>query len=190
MLSGHTDVVPVDGQAWDSDPFAVTEKAGALYGRGTSDMKSFIAAALSLVPDFAGRGLKTPVHFALSYDEEVGCIGVRGLIAKLKERPVRPSGCIVGEPTMMQPVIAHKGKKSVRCRVRGLESHSALAHEGVNAVEAAAEIVTFIKTMARRKRDHGTCDRGISTPFTPSQSGSLSERSPLYNRSHVRDFDF
>src|SRR5713226_8512710 len=152
MLSGHTDVVPVDGQAWDSDPFAVTEKAGSLYGRGTSDMKSFIAVALSLVPDFAGRGL----------------------IAELKQRPVRPAACIVGEPTMMQPVIAHKGKKSMRCRVRGLESHSALAHEGVNAIEAAAEIVAFVKTMARRKRDHGPFDPGFSPPYTTIQTGIIS----------------
>ena len=89
-------------------------------------MKSFIAVALSLVPDFVTRGLKTPVHLAFSYDEEVGCIGVRGLIAELRQRPVRPAACIVGEPTMMQPVIAHKGKKSLRCRVHGQESHSAL----------------------------------------------------------------
>ena len=173
MLSGHTDVVPVDGQAWDTEPFAVTEKAGSLYGRGTSDMKSFIAVALSLVPDFAACGLKTPVHLGLSYDEEVGCIGVRGLIAELKQRPVRPVACIVGEPTMMQPVIAHKGKKSLRCRVHGLESHSALLHEGVNAVEAAAEIVAFIKTMARRKRDHGPFDHGFVPPYTTMQTGLI-----------------
>ena len=99
LLSGHTDVVPVDGQDWDSDPFAVAEKAGCLYGRGTSDMKSFIAVALALVPEFLARGLKTPVHLAFTYDEEVGCIGVRGLIAALQQLPVRPSACIVGEPT-------------------------------------------------------------------------------------------
>ena len=174
MLSGHTDVVPVDGQAWDTDPFAVTEKAGSLYGRGTSDMKSFIAVALALVPEFTKRGLKTPVHLALSYDEEVGCIGVRGLIAKLKERPMKPAACIVGEPTMMQPVIAHKGKKSLRCRVRGVESHSALLHEGVNAVEAAAEIVAFLKTMQRRKREHGPFDQGFVPPYTTVQTGTIS----------------
>jgi acetylornithine deacetylase len=173
MLSGHTDVVPVDGQAWDSDPFAVAEKGGALYGRGTADMKSFIAVVLSLVPEFTARTLKTPIHFAFSYDEEVGCIGVRGLIAKLKERPIRPTGCIVGEPTMMQPVIAHKGKVSVRCQVRGLESHSALAHEGVNAVEAAAEIVAHLKSMARRKRDQGPFDAGFSPPYTTVHTGTI-----------------
>ena len=173
ILSGHTDVVPVDGQAWDTDPFAVAEKDGCLYGRGTSDMKSFIAVALALVPEFLARDLKTPVHFAFSYDEEVGCIGVRDLIARLKERPIRPSACIVGEPTSMRPVIAHKGKRSIRCKVRGLESHSALAHEGVNAVEAAAEIVAYLKSMARRKRDEGPFDPAFSPPYTTVHTGVI-----------------
>jgi acetylornithine deacetylase len=190
MLSGHTDVVPVDGQAWDTEPFAVTEKSGSLYGRGTSDMKSFIAVALSLVPDFVKRGLKTPVHLAFSYDEEVGCIGVRGLIAEFKQRPVKPAACIVGEPTMMQPVIAHKGKKSLRCRVHGLESHSALLHEGVNAVEAAAEIVAFLKTMARQKRDHGPFDQGFVPPYTTIQTGVISGGTALNIVPRDCSFDF
>jgi len=173
LLSGHTDVVPVDGQAWDTDPFAVTEHNGRLFGRGTSDMKSFIAVALALVPEFLERKLKTPVHLAFTYDEEVGCIGVRGLIATLRDRPVRPKACIVGEPTLMQPVIAHKGKRSLRCRVHGLESHSALAHQGVNAVEAAAEIVAFLKAMARRKRDQGPFDPAFSPPYTTVHTGVI-----------------
>jgi acetylornithine deacetylase len=190
MLSGHTDVVPVDGQAWDSDPFAVAEHGNALYGRGTADMKSFIAVALSLVSEFLDRGLKTPVHFAFSYDEEVGCLGVRGLIAKLEERSVRPSACIVGEPTMMQPVIAHKGKTSVRCRVRGLEAHSALAHEGVNAVEAAAEIVAHLKGMARRKRDQGPFDPGFSPPYTTIHTGTVQGGTALNIVPRDCSFDF
>jgi acetylornithine deacetylase len=190
MLSGHTDVVPVDGQAWDSDPFAIAEKRGALYGRGTADMKSFIAVALSLVPEFTARQLKTPVHFAFSYDEEVGCIGVRGLIAKLRERPVRPTACIVGEPTLMQPVIAHKGKISLRCHVRGLESHSALAHEGVNAVEAAAEIVAYLKSMARRKRDGGPFDAGFSPPYTTVHTGTIAGGTALNIVPRDCRFDF
>jgi acetylornithine deacetylase len=173
ILSGHTDVVPVDGQSWDSEPFALAERGGALYGRGTADMKSFIAVALSLVPELVARPLETPLHLAFSYDEEVGCVGVRGLIARLQERPVRPQACIVGEPTMMQPVIAHKGKTSLRCRVRGLETHSALAHEGVNAVEAAAEIVAYLKGMARRKRDRGPFDAGFSPPYTTVHTGTI-----------------
>ena len=190
MLSGHTDVVPVDGQAWDTDPFAVSEKGGSLYGRGTADMKSFIAAALSLVPDFVRRGLRMPVHLAFSYDEEVGCIGVRGLIARLKERPIKPAACIVGEPTMMQPVIAHKGKKSLRCRVHGVESHSALLHEGVNAIEAAAEIVAFLKTMARRKRELGPFDQGFVPPYTTIQTGTISGGTALNIVPRDCSFDF
>jgi acetylornithine deacetylase len=166
MLSGHTDVVPVDDQPWTSDPFAVIEKHDRLYGRGTCDMKSFIAVALALVPEFLARPLATPLHLALSYDEEVGCIGVRDLIATLADRPVRPRACIVGEPTEMRPVIAHKGRKSMRCHVHGLEAHSALTHEGVNAVEVAAEIVAYLRGMARRKREHGPFDADFTPPHT------------------------
>jgi acetylornithine deacetylase len=173
MLSGHTDVVPVDGQAWDTDPFEAIEKDERLYGRGTCDMKGFVAVALALVPEFRARGLRTPVHFALSYDEEVGCIGVRDLIEKLRERPIRPRACIVGEPTMMQPVIAHKGRKSLRCHVHGVEAHSARTHEGVNAVEAAAEIVAFLKSMARRKRDQGPFDADYAPPYTSIHTGVI-----------------
>ncbi|MCE9642252.1 MAG: M20/M25/M40 family metallo-hydrolase, partial [Betaproteobacteria bacterium] len=125
VLSGHTDVVPVDGQAWDTDPFCIVEKDGRLYGRGTSDMKSFVAVVLALAPEFAQRGLKTPIHFAFSYDEEVGCIGVGRLIADLAQAGIKPQSCIVGEPTLMRPVIAHKGKKGFRCNVRGFACHSA-----------------------------------------------------------------
>jgi len=173
MLSGHTDVVPVDGQEWSSDPFEIVEREGKLYGRGTSDMKSFVAVALALVPEFLARELKTPIHLALSYDEEIGCVGVRGMIAEIARRPVRPKLCIVGEPTLMQPVIAHKGKISIRCRVRGLESHSALTHLGVNAVEAAAEIIAHLKRMARRRRDHGPFDRQFSPPYTTIHTGTV-----------------
>src|ERR1043166_6113900 len=120
VLSGHTDVVPVEGQKWDTDPFECTLKDERLYGRGTSDMKSFVAIALAAAPEFVQRGLATPIHYALSYDEEIGCIGVARLIADLAAAGIRPQACIVGEPTMMQPVIAHKGKKGYRCTVRGL----------------------------------------------------------------------
>jgi acetylornithine deacetylase len=173
-LSGHTDVVPVDGQDWSTDPFRLTERDGRLYGRGTSDMKSFIAVALAMVPEFLERPLKTPIHLALSYDEEVGCIGVRRMIAGLADRPDRPRLCIVGEPTEMKPVIGHKGKRSLRCRVRGFECHSSLAHEGVNAVEAAAEIVAFLKSMARRFRDDGPHDADFVPPYTTVHTGTIS----------------
>ena len=116
VLSGHTDVVPVDGQAWDTNPYELTEKDGRLYGRGTSDMKSFIAIALALTPEFVTRGIKTPLHLAFSYDEEVGCLGVGRLISDLTGAGIHPRACIVGEPTLMRPVIAHKGRKATAAR--------------------------------------------------------------------------
>jgi acetylornithine deacetylase len=173
MLSGHTDVVPVDGQDWHSDPFAVAVGDGKLFGRGTADMKSFIAVILALVPEFVARRLRTPIHLALSYDEEVGCRGVRGLIAALAGRPAQPRLCIVGEPTSMRPVIGHKGKRSFRCTVRGFEAHSAMTHLGVNAVEAAAELVVELKAMARRKRGEGPFDAGYDPPYTTIHSGTI-----------------
>jgi acetylornithine deacetylase len=173
LLSGHTDVVPIDGQEWQSDPFQVVEKDARLYGRGTSDMKSFVAVALAMVPAFQRAALTTPIHFAFSYDEEVGCIGVRRLITQLAQMPVRPKLCIVGEPTEMKVITAHKGKKSYRCDVRGLEAHSSLAHQGVNAVEAAAEIVARLKGMARRRRDHGPFDRDFDPPYTTVHTGTI-----------------
>jgi acetylornithine deacetylase len=173
VLSGHSDTVPVDGQAWDSDPFAVTAHGERLFGRGTCDMKGFIAVALSQVPAALAAPLRTPLHFALSYDEEVGCLGVRDLIADLAQRLVRPVACIVGEPTLMQPVIAHKGKLTVRCEVHGHEAHSALTHEGVNAVEFASEIVAYVKKMARRLRQHGPFDDGFTPPYTTLQVGII-----------------
>ncbi len=170
-LSGHTDVVPTDGQDWHSDPFAVAERGGRLYGRGTCDMKGFVAVALAMVPEFLARGLATPIHLALSYDEEVGCIGVRRLLKQFDEMPVRPAACIVGEPTGMKPVTGHKGKLSMRCRVRGLECHSALAPAGVNAVEYAAELIVFLRAMAEKRRRDGPHDGDFEPPFTTIHTG-------------------
>jgi len=190
VLSGHTDVVPVDGQAWDTDPFCVVEKDGKLYGRGTSDMKSFVAVVLALAPEFAQRGLKTPIHFAFSYDEEVGCIGVGRLIADLAQAGIKPQSCIVGEPTLMRPVIAHKGKKGFRCNVRGFACHSAYAPMGVNAVEAAAEAVAFLKSMARRHRDNGPYDRGFDVAHTTVHTGVMRGGTALNIVPHECTFDF
>ncbi len=174
MLSGHTDVVPVDGQAWDTDPFQVTEKDGKLYGRGTADMKSFIAIVLAFLPDFQERGLKTPIHLAFSYDEEVGCIGVRRLIDKLNEAPVKPAMCIVGEPTSMQVVTGHKGKRSFTAEVRGLEAHSALAPKAVNAIEYAAEMISYLKGMARRIEADGPYDELYDVTHSTVHTGVIS----------------
>ena len=174
MLSGHTDVVPVDGQAWDTDPFDVTEKDGKLFGRGTADMKSFIAIVLAFIPEFLERGLKTPIHLAFSYDEEVGCIGVRRLIDKLNGMSIRPAMCIVGEPTSMQVVTGHKGKRSFAAEVRGLEAHSALAPNGVNAIEYAAELITYLKGMARRIEAEGPYDDLYDITHSTVHTGMIS----------------
>ncbi len=173
MLSGHTDVVPVDGQDWSTDPFSVVERNGRLYGRGTTDMKAFIAVALAFVPHFLARGLSIPIHLALSYDEEVGCVGVRRLIGMLNGLPVRPLMCVVGEPTGMQVVIAHKGKRSIRAHVRGREAHSSLAPQGVNAVEFAAEAITYLRGMARRIQREGPFDPLFDVPHTTVHVGTV-----------------
>ncbi|MEK7875279.1 MAG: acetylornithine deacetylase [Pseudomonadota bacterium] len=192
VLSGHTDVVPVEGQDWDTDPFQLTEKDGRLYGRGTADMKSFIAVALAFAPEFARRGLKTPLHFAFSYDEEVGCIGIGRLISDLAHAGIRPGSCIVGEPTLMRPVIAHKGKRGYRCTVRGLAAHSAYAPIGVNAVEAAAEAIAFLKQMARRHRDCGPYDRSFDVAHTTVHTGVIRGGTALniVPQECVFDFEF
>jgi len=173
VLSGHTDVVPVDNQPWESDPFIVTARDGRLYGRGVTDMKSFSACGLAFVPEFVRRGVRKPLHFALSYDEEVGCIGVRRLIADIVARGVRPAACIVGEPTGMELVVAHKGKKAWRCRVRGFEAHSSLTPSGVNAVQIACEIVAHIARRAREFRDAGKRDDAYDVPYTTAHVGTI-----------------
>lgn len=192
VLSGHTDVVPVDGQDWATDPFVVTERDGRLYGRGTADMKSFIACALAVVPEVVARGLRAPLHLALTYDEEVGCLGVRDLLTDMAGAGIRPHSCIVGEPTEMRPVIAHKGKQSYRCTVRGLASHSAYAPYGVNAIEAAAEAIAFLKQLARRHRDQGPYDRGFDVAYTTVQTGVIHGGTALniVPQDCVFDFEF
>jgi acetylornithine deacetylase len=190
MLSGHTDVVPVDGQDWHTDPFTVVARGGRLFGRGTADMKSFVAVVLALLPTIAARPLRTPVHLAFSYDEEVGCRGARRLVAAIGRRPDRPRLCIVGEPTLMQPVTGHKGKRSFRCQVHGFECHSALTHLGVNAIEAAAEMVAHLKGMARRKRDHGPFDPDYTPPYTTIQTGVIRGGTALNIVPKECSFDF
>ncbi len=190
VLSGHTDVVPVDGQPWDTDPFQVAIKDDRLYGRGVTDMKSFSAVGLTFVPEFLRRRLAQPIHFALSYDEEIGCIGVRRLIADIVARGVRPAGCIVGEPTGMELVVAHKGKKSWRCRVRGFEAHSSLTPLGVNAVQIACEIVAYIAERARAFRDAGRKDSAYDVPYTTAHVGVIRGGTALNIVPRDCSFDF
>jgi len=173
VLSGHTDVVPVDGQPWQTDPFKVVASHDRLIGRGVTDMKGFGATVLALVPELLRRGLDRPVHLAFSYDEEVGCIGVRRLIADIVAQGFRPSGCIVGEPTGMQVVIAHKGKHAYRTLVRGFEAHSSLTPLGVNAVEVACEFVAHLKSMHRRLAAHGPFDALYDVPHTTIHTGVI-----------------
>ncbi|WP_281018296.1 MULTISPECIES: acetylornithine deacetylase [unclassified Minwuia] len=171
MLSGHSDVVPVDGQDWSTDPFAMVERDGKLFGRGTADMKGFIAICLSHVDDFLAQDLKVPVNLAISYDEEVGCLGGRQLAEMLRGLDPKPRLCVVGEPTMMGVVTGHKGKVSYRARVKGFECHSSLTHQGVNAVEYAAELITAIRAISREKRDHGPYDEAFDPPYTSIHVG-------------------
>ena len=179
ILSGHTDVVPVDGQTWSSDPFRLTQRNGHLYGRGAADMKGFVACCLAAVPDMLARNLKQPIHLALSYDEEVGCIGVRDIIARLRDWPVKPAACFVGEPTGMQVVIGHKAKRSVMATVRGRTVHSSLAPLGVNAVEYAARVIGKIRDIAEQLAREGPRDPLYDIPHSTAHTGLVHGGSAL-----------
>ena len=177
ILSGHTDVVPVDGQNWDTDPFVATERDGKLYARGSADMKGFIGIILTRAPKFLAalneNRLDAPLHYALSYDEEVGCLGVRGLIKDLEDNGIRPGGCVVGEPTSMQPIIAHKGTHRFRCSVHGREAHSSYVTHGVNAIEYAARIIVFIRQLADRLAQLEQRDYGFTVPYSTLSTGLI-----------------
>jgi acetylornithine deacetylase len=172
VLSGHTDVVPVDGQDWSSDPFQVSERGGRLYGRGTADMKGFCAIALALVPDMVARGLALPIHFALSYDEEVGCLGAPDLSRHLQGLPCRPQALIVGEPTEMKVVNAHKGCCAIRTRVTGMEGHSSETHKGVNSIFAAARLINYLAEKAAELQTSDLNPR-FEPPYTTIQVGTI-----------------
>lgn len=173
MLSGHTDVVPVDDQDWHSDPFALSERDGDLFGRGACDMKGFIATALALVPRFQEISQKRPVHFGFTFDEEVGCIGAGQLAEQLRAMATKPAYCVIGEPTQMRVVDGHKGRVSMRCHVHGVEGHSAYPDRACNAVEAAADMIAYLRQMARRLRDDGPHDAAFDPPYTTVQTGTV-----------------
>lgn len=174
VLSGHTDVVPVDGQPWTVAPFELSEHDGKLFGRGTADMKGYIACVLAAVPGLLAAPLKMPVHIALSYDEEVGCLGVRSLLEELEQRPVKPLLCIIGEPTELKPVLGHKGKLAMRCDVHGAACHSAYAPQGVNAIEYAAELIGELGRIGSTLRAPELHDARFDPPFTTVQTGVIS----------------
>jgi acetylornithine deacetylase len=173
VLSGHTDVVPVDGQDWNSDPFKPEIREGLLYGRGSCDMKGFIGAALTMLPKMQATKLAKPIHFALSFDEEIGCAGAPLMIADLQKRGIKPDGCIVGEPTSMRPIIAHKGINTYRCCVRGSAAHSSLTVKGLNAIEYAARLICHIRDMADEFRANGPFDELYDVPFTTAQTSTI-----------------
>lgn len=174
VLSGHTDVVPVDGQDWDSDPFALHQADGKLFGRGTADMKGFCAVALAMVPEILTRSLEVPLHLAFSYDEEVGCIGVHGMIPNVTMPGVTPKAVIVGEPTSMRVVNAHKGIRGFRTIVTGLEAHSSATHKGVNAVMIAAELIGFLARVAEEEKAAANPESRFDPPYTTVSVGPIS----------------
>jgi acetylornithine deacetylase len=173
LLSGHTDVVPVEGQAWTSDPFKLRRAGGRLYGRGSADMKGFIACTLAMARRTAGLKLHTPLSLAFSYDEEVGCLGVRRLIDMMETMPTRPRFCIVGEPTSLQVVTAHKGKIGMRVHCRGVEAHSALAPLAVNAVYLALDVISEIRSIQREIAATGIKEGDYEVPYTTVHAGVI-----------------
>ena len=173
LLSGHTDVVPVDGQDWSVPPFEMTERDGRLYGRGAADMKGFLACALTAALAAAERELKTPLHLALSYDEEIGCIGVRSLIETLRESANRPLLCIVGEPTGMQVATGHKGKVGARATCTGREGHSALAPLALNAIHLGCDFVVALRNEQARLTLEGPRDSDYEIPYTTLHVGTM-----------------
>jgi acetylornithine deacetylase len=172
-LSGHVDTVPVDGQAWSADPFTLRRTDGRLYARGSADMKGFVSACLAAVPDFKAKPLARPLHLFISYDEEVGCQGAQRLIEDLDASGLKPSLCVVGEPSGMQPILAHKGKLNLRVRVRGLPGHSSEPGKGVNAVQAAGEAIAYIAAEARRLAQEGPFQDGFDPPHTTIHVGTI-----------------
>lgn len=172
-LSGHTDVVPAGGPGWTGDPFRLRRTGERYYGRGTADMKGFVAAAIAAALRAARRPLATPLHLALSYDEEVGCIGVRGLIEHLAGRGPRPAFCIVGEPTGMAIATGHKGKTALRAVCTGHACHSALAPEGLNALHLGADFLSCLRRRQQHLAERGARDEGYDVPYTTLHCGRM-----------------
>ena len=173
LLSGHTDTVPVSGQNWTRPAYQLTEEDGRLYGRGTTDMKGFIACVLAAVPAMTQADLQRPIHLALSYDEEIGCLGVRRMLDMLSQQRVSPALCLIGEPTEMNVVTAHKGKLAAKVTVTGKECHSGMAPQGVNAVNYAARLVCWLENEARQRQLHGPFDKQYDIPFTTIHTGII-----------------
>ena len=173
ILSGHTDVVPVTNQKWKTNPFKLTEIDNKLYGRGTADMKSFVACALYAASKASSMNLKTPLHFSFSYDEEIGCVGVRSLIEMLKNSSINPLFCIVGEPTSMQVMSGHKGKVNASVLIKGKEAHSALTTKGLNSIYLASEFIQGIQSIQTNLINNSAHDNDFEIPYTTLQVGKI-----------------
>ncbi|MFA1026450.1 Acetylornithine deacetylase [Pseudomonas syringae pv. helianthi] len=173
LLSGHTDVVPAAGQAWTMPPFQATLRDGRIYGRGTCDMKGFIALAIDAMLDAADMALIRPLQLALSHDEEIGCVGVRRLLDVLHLAPVRPFLCVVGEPTLMQFAVGHKGKASYRTFCRGQEAHSSLAPRAINAIHLASDFIAELRKSQQRIEQQGARDEGYDIPYSTVHIGRI-----------------
>jgi acetylornithine deacetylase len=173
LLSGHTDVVPVDGQNWSSDPFLLRERNGKLYARGSADMKSFLACSMAAAARAAGRNLRIPLHLAFSYDEEIGCIGVRSLIEDMSAWAYRPQCCIVGEPTLLRTAIGHKGKTAISAICHGQAAHSAMPASGVNAIYLASALVGRVQSLQRELEVNGPHEPGYEVPYTTLHVGTV-----------------
>ena len=174
MLSGHTDVVPTSGQNWNSDPYQIKTDDQAFYGRGACDMKGFIACVLAAVPQLTAQKLLTPVHLAFSYDEEIGCVGVKKLIDAMQGFEIKPKIGLIGEPTDMTMVVGHKGKAAFRVEVSGVSCHSAYISNGVNAVEYAAELISYIRKMNAEVQQRQLIDNTYTVPHSTFHVGNIS----------------
>lgn len=173
VLSGHCDVVPVEGQDWSSDPFTMRTEGGRHYGRGTADMKGFLAVAIRAMLQAAGQALRLPLHLAVSYDEEVGCLGVRGMLDMRRTHPARPALCLIGEPTGMRIATGHKGKRALRACCLGQEGHSALAPQALNALHMGAEFVTRLQARQARLEATGARDDAYDIPYSTLHVGTM-----------------
>ncbi len=173
LLSGHSDVVPVEGQQWNTPAFEATKKDGNIYGRGTADMKGFLACAVITMLKASKVELKRPLHLCISYDEEIGCIGVRGILDQLASTIISPIMCVIGEPTMMQLALAHKGKTVFRAQCCGEEGHSALAPNYVNAIHVASKLVESLQNVQQYLREQGQQDTGYDIPYSTVHVGKI-----------------
>ena len=173
MLSGHTDVVPTDGQNWHTNPFELKQSDGKLFGRGTADMKGFCASAIRIMCEASNKKLNTPLHLALSFDEEIGCIGVRSLIEMLKTSPVKPKMCIVGEPTLLAVASGHKGKIALQTTCKGIEGHSALAPLALNAIHLGTDFVNIVREVQKEIINKGNEDNDYDVPYTTLHVGKM-----------------